>query len=155
MQKGYLEWDEFHSQDMTKFVEAEEPNNDIQNGNGSESNQYMQSPKASLIAAMNADVLIAADVIYDRSVIPQLVKVVRNILTSSSSVDKQKTAIFATTYRNADTFALFQKELEMCSDDLDCNFIDSDELQSMPYIFPCYYKQPRSHVRICIISVKR
>ena len=103
---------------------------------------------------MNADVLMAADVVYDRSVIPQLIKVVRNILVSSSA-DKEKIAIFATTYRNADTFALFLRELQMCSDEIECNFIENDVLESMPYIFPCYYKQPRSHVRICIISVKQ
>lgn len=100
---------------------------------------------------MNSDVIIAADVVYDRSVIPQLIQVVRNIL----SVSKQKIAIFATTYRNADTFALFQNEIERSNDHLVCNFIDSDVLESMPYIFPCYYRQPRSHVRICIISVKQ
>jgi hypothetical protein len=129
-----------------------------------------QSSSQSFTIASNSDVLIAADVCYDRSVIPQLVQVVKTILTmrspstspspspseteSESKRNKKKIAIFATTFRHADTFALFEREIENCSDKIHCEFVDSNILEAMPAIFPCYYKQPRTHVRICIMSVK-
>ncbi len=118
---------------------------------------FHQSYQNSFTIASNADVLIAADVVYDRSVIPQLVQVVKSLLTSSSSSSKnksEKVAIFATTFRNADTFALFENELEKCDDDICCDYVDSDGIDKLPNIFPCYHQQPRSHVRICIITVK-
>ena len=75
--------------------------------------------------------------------------------TAIEEEEKNRMAIFATTFRNAESFALFQREIENCSSEIGCTFIDSDALNSMPFIFPCYSVQPRSHVRICIMSTKQ
>ena len=56
----------------------------------------------------SAELLLAADVIYDVVVIPHLVKIVKLFLLSAAG----KFAIFATTYRNEKTFALFISCLE-------------------------------------------
>ena len=56
----------------------------------------------------SAELLLAADVIYDVVVIPHLVKIVKLFLLSAEG----KFAIFATTYRNEKTFALFITCLE-------------------------------------------
>jgi len=96
--------------------------------------------------ARTSDVLIAADVVYDRSVIPPLISVVRRHLTGPS-----KTAIMATTFRNANTFALFEKEIQ--SKGITVKFASSEDLNNMPSIFPCYFSQPRSDVRISVMTV--
>lgn len=160
-----MEWDDFVTiQNQDKINIQNE--NKISMDKFSPSTKYMdakgndisfhQSYQNSFTIASNADVLIAADVVYDRSVIPQLVQVVKSLLTSSSSSKNksEKVAIFATTFRNADTFALFENELEKCENEICCDYVDSNDIDELPYIFPCYYHQPRSHVRICIISVK-
>ncbi|KAL3876353.1 hypothetical protein ACJMK2_034211 [Sinanodonta woodiana] len=58
--------------------------------------------------ADNADVIIAADVVYDKTIVPALVSVLRNLLTLGS---KRKTnsvcAFIASTIRNEDTRDLF------------------------------------------------
>lgn len=90
-----------------------------------------------------AEVLIAADVVYTVECIPDLVATVSKFLSSGSA----KVAVFATTYRNRSTFALFERELEKKR--ITCAYKSQDE---MPYVFPCYFNQPRSDVRICIMS---
>jgi predicted nicotinamide N-methyase len=56
----------------------------------------------------SGDLLLAADVVYDVSVIPHLVKVVKLFLLSAAG----KLALFATTFRNEKTFTLFITCLE-------------------------------------------
>jgi len=90
-----------------------------------------------------ADVLIAADVVYTVECIPDLVATVNKFLSSGSS----SYALFATTYRNKSTFALFERELKRKR--ITCACKSQDE---MPYVFPCYFNQPRSDVKICIMS---
>eukprot|EP00984_Skeletonema_dohrnii_P031743 scaffold24652_cov83-Skeletonema_dohrnii-CCMP3373.AAC.1 len=85
-----------------------------------------------------ADVLIAADVVYTVECIPDLVATVSKFLSSGSSTNA-KVALFATTYRNRSTFALFERELEKKR--IMCHYKSQDE---MPYVFPCYFNQPRS-----------
>mmetsp|Transcript_12507 Transcript_12507/g.18946 ORF Transcript_12507/g.18946 Transcript_12507/m.18946 type:complete len:586 (-) Transcript_12507:127-1884(-) len=168
---GYLEWDDFVHANDDAVVDSFVPSilyKDGKEGVGQTKMFIHQNKSQSLSIASNADVLIAADVIYDRSVVPQLVQVVKTILTSplttytSTSTrstrveeERKKIAIFATTFRNAESFALFQSEIEGCSREIHCKFVDSDTLSSMPYIFPCYSVQPRSHVRICIMSAQK
>ncbi|KAK1739580.1 lysine methyltransferase [Skeletonema marinoi] len=94
-----------------------------------------------------ADVLIAADVVYTVECIPDLVATVSKFLSSGSSTNA-KVALFATTYRNRSTFALFERELEKKR--IMCAYKSQDK---MPYVFPCYFNQPRSDVRICTMTL--
>ncbi|KAL7447918.1 hypothetical protein ACHAWC_000202, partial [Mediolabrus comicus] len=93
----------------------------------------------------SADLLIAADVVYAREVIPDLVTTVRKFLSSGSS----KVALFATTHRNRQTFELFEKELQQKG--IICQYKSHT---TMEYVFPCYFNQPRSDVRICAMRLK-
>jgi hypothetical protein len=95
--------------------------------------------------AKRAQVLIAADVVYDRAVIPPLVSSVGRLLSESS----ERIAIFATTYRNEETFALFEAELNQAG--IKCNYARTEK---MNYIFPCYVDSPRKDVRICIMTMQ-
>ena len=156
---GYLEWDEFSK------------SHDLQKINGRDQSLLykatypiiQQSHQKSLEIALNADVLISADVVYDRTVIPQLVSVVKALLSYSKNANAKKsadvnksrgkTAIFATTYRNAETFELFEREIE--KSEVKCEVIEADVLNSLPSIFPCYYIQGRNEVRIFIMTVDK
>ncbi len=73
--------------------------------------------------AKRAQVLIAADVVYDRAVIPPLVSSVGRLLSESS----ERIAIFATTYRNEETFALFQSLslITMMTEDPEDHYADT------------------------------
>lgn len=101
----------------------------------------------------SADLLIAADVVYSRDCIPDLVTTVREFLSSSSSSSSSsspndKVALFATTHRNRQTFQLFETELK--EKGIVCQYT----LQTtMEYVFPCYFNQPRSDVRICTMKL--
>ena len=92
----------------------------------------------------SADLLIAADVVYARECIPDLVTTVRKFLSSGSS----KVALFATTHRNRKTFELFELELE--EKGIICQYKSHT---TMEYVFPCYFNQPRSDVRICTMRL--
>jgi len=112
---------------------------------------------------LNSDILIVGDVVYDRSVIPDLVQVVRCILRQSvvhqggcknndaKSKDSasSKMAVFATTYRNAATFDLFRQEIFKCN--IHC---EEASKSNLPNLFPCYFQQPRSDVRIFLMTLK-
>eukprot|EP00980_Cylindrotheca_fusiformis_P009369 scaffold2047_cov129-Cylindrotheca_fusiformis.AAC.48 len=96
-----------------------------------------------------ADVLIAADVIYDVSVIDYLVAIIQNFL----SVDRQeKEVILGVTQRNLATFNTFLETLrnynissEWIADGNDCN--------NLPRIFNCKFNQSRSDVRIASLKL--
>jgi hypothetical protein len=98
--------------------------------------------------AKRAQVLIAADVIYDRMFIPPLVSSVGRLLSGSSG----RIAIFALTYRNEETFALFEVALNQAG--VKCNYAPRESTEKMNYIFPCYVNQPRKDVRICTMTVE-
>lgn len=93
----------------------------------------------------NADVILAADVVYALECIPQLISTVHKFLSSSI----HKMALFATTHRNRSTFQLFEDELER--NEIVCDY-KSQEL--VPSLFPCYFNQPRSDVRICTMRLR-
>jgi predicted nicotinamide N-methyase len=100
-----------------------------------------------------AEVLLAADVVYDMSQIPSLVQCVKVLLSSgegAGSTEKRK-AIFATTFRNENTFALFTHEL-LC-EGMACDYVEKEVIAGLPHIFPCYFIQPRSDVRICTMTM--
>ncbi len=97
----------------------------------------------------SADLLIAADVVYARDVLPDLVTTVRKFLSSgSSSSPNDKVALFATTHRNRQTFELFEQELERKG--IICQYKSHT---TMECVFPCYFNQPRSDVRICTMRL--
>ena len=92
----------------------------------------------------SADVLIAADVVYTVECVPDLVATVSAFLSSG----RARVALFATTYRNRSTFALFERELEKKR--ILCDYKSQED---MPHVFPCYFNQPRSDVRICTMTI--
>ena len=120
-----------------------------------------QDVVTSLALARQAQVLIAADCVYDRARIPALVQSVARLLLSTTGEgggsgknkdndENRKCAIFATTYRNEETFGLFESELIQAG--IQCDYVPIDEIENLPHIFPCYDDQPRSDVRICIMT---
>ena len=117
-----------------------------------QSNDYPWANSSEAIS--KADVLLAADVVYDRNCIPDLVSTVCKFLSQTNHLDDSegnahRIAIFATTFRNKDTFALFEKELE--NHNIVCAYDHS--LEELPNIFPCYWNQPRADVRVCTMSL--
>lgn len=132
---GYLEWEQFADGefDSQSYIMPKET--------------IDQDVETSLALARQAQVLIAADCVYDRAFIPALVQSVAKLLSN-----EEKCAIFATTFRNADTFAIFENELQRA--DVKCEYVAREDIDNLPYIFPCYDDQPRSDVRICIMRKK-
>ena len=72
-------------------------------------------------------------------------------MLSLSAKEQEKVAIFATTLRNKETFDAF--ELHLSDQGIECEYVESEILESMPYIFPVYNVQPRSDVRICLMRL--
>jgi predicted nicotinamide N-methyase len=94
-----------------------------------------------------ADVLLAADVVYDVDAVPALTATVWRFLNQGGSV------IFATTFRNHKTFDLFEEELNCRG--IQCQYEDPAKIEKLPNIFPIYHIQPRSGVRICTMALAR
>lgn len=128
----------------------------------------------SLKALCFADILMAGDIFYAPNDIPNLVKTISWWL--SFPVDKcednkdlregfksgrtdwrndlrnhSKMVIFAITHRNKETFRLFENEIRDCHN-IQCEFVPYSRLETMQFMFPCYFDQPRSDVRICFIK---
>ena len=103
---------------------------------------------ASAAILSQAQVLLAADVVYDVQVIPCLVQTVRGVLSDGGN---GKVSIFATTLRNKETFNIFEKHLSQQG--IECDFVRRETLESIPYTFPVYNVQPRSDIRICFMRL--
>ena len=125
--KGFLEWADFSD---TQY--------------SSESAENFES----IAALSNADVLLAADVVYDVQCIPDLVNTISSFLSGNVG---RKTALFATTYRNKRTFDLFEGELK--KKNVSCDYVSIQLHKELPDIFPCYFNQPRGDVRICTMKL--
>ena len=80
--------------------------------------------------------------------IPDLVKAVWKFLSSGNG-SMTKLAVFATTKRNRTTFKLFESELKKRQ--IVCDFKSQDFL---PNVFPCYFNQPRTDVKICEMKLQ-
>jgi len=106
------------------------------------------SEQSSIEAISKAVILLAADVVYDVSCIPDLVSTVSKFLNPAGS---ERIAIFATTYRNERTFSIFERQLE--KHQIICEYEHS--LEHLPNIFPCYWNQSRSDVRVCTMRKKQ
>ncbi|CAJ1917261.1 unnamed protein product [Cylindrotheca closterium] len=125
--QGYLEW--------SKFLHQGVPSR-----NDESSSELHQ-----------ADILLAADVIYDRSVIESLVAVTHTFLLVDPDA---KEAIFAITKRNLETFEIFLKHLNEY--DIYSEWIaDGEKCTSLPLVFKCKFNQERSDVRIVSLKMKR
>lgn len=112
------------------------------------------SEHSSIQALSKSNVLLAADVVYDVACIPDLISTVCKFLSQSKAADDdERIAIAATTYRNKSTFNLFEEELE--KHNVVCAYCDQSMIVSMPNIFPCYWNQPRTDVRICTMRFKQ
>lgn len=94
-----------------------------------------------------ADVLLAADVVYDIDSVPILGKLVALFLSSG----RDRNAIFATTLRNRRTFDLF--EAELLKHKITCRYEDASTIASLPNFFPIYHVQPRLDTRICTMTL--
>lgn len=95
-----------------------------------------------------ADVLVAADVVYDVSGLTHLVAVVRKFLLCSTS---SKYAIFAITRRNMATFATFLSLLD--NEGIAYRWIASGtECAKLPKFFMCRFNQGRSDVQIALLA---
>jgi len=108
------------------------------------------SEQSSIEAISKADVLLAADVVYDVNCIPDLVSTVSKFLNQAGG-GSERIAIFATTYRNERTFSIFENQLE--KHQIVCEYEHS--LEHLPNIFPCYWNQSRSDVRVCTMRKKQ
>lgn len=108
---------------------------------------------------IDADTLIAADVIYNPDYIDKLVEVVKLFLIkrSSSSLMELSTshsreAIFCITQRNLETFELFLHALH--SNGIHFNWIaNGDDCEALPKYFEGNFVQRRSDIKICKLYV--
>ena len=126
---GYLEWTECSECDSENIT--------------------VDTPTSVPFKISEAHILLAADVVYDVIQIPALVRCVKVLLSSS----RDAKAIFATTFRNEKTFALFTNQLH--NEGIVSQFVDKEVMENLPVpsIFPCYFPQPRSDIRICTCTM--
>jgi predicted nicotinamide N-methyase len=105
-----------------------------------------------LTAVANANVLLAADVIYDGSVVPSLVRLIHYFFESQSlSIARPKNVLFAATLRHQSSMELLEKEL--ASRQMTLNLLASgQDCDELPRLFPTKFVQPRSDVRIYSIQ---
>jgi hypothetical protein len=109
--------------------------------------------EANLITSMesflNADVLIAADILYDVVVIDSLVALVKLFLLQSPSTNE---AIFAITKRNLVSFERFLNQVRMHS--ISCDWLASgDDCEALPHVFACNFAQSRAAVQIARLTM--
>lgn len=115
--------------------------------NGDEEDVVTTKSGSSVDYLKKAQVLLAADVIYDVTVLPCLAKTVRRFFT----LGREKIAIFASTLRDESTLEALERELNQIG--ISCQYVESKEMLELPHIFPCYFLlQPRTDVRICIMT---
>lgn len=131
---GHLEWETF----AKEYLPRPKSSNDTLQEND------VAVFTDTLKAFSQAHVLIAADVVYDVSVIDHLVNVVRCFLRDSG---KSNQVIFAITKRNKATFELFFDLLQEC--DITCKWIvKGEDCVAQKNIFECNLVQPFSDVQI-------
>jgi predicted nicotinamide N-methyase len=125
---GYLEWEAF--------------------GNYQEASDPRLQESCERIA--QANLLIAADVVYDVCAIPPLVETFQRFF--SDSKDDSKTILLASTMRRRETFAVLQDELK--AKGMDCNVVaDGEYCAKLPIVFPMNFVQPRKDVNIYALKV--
>lgn len=118
---GYLNWVEIAASDL------------------SSSSQSIES----LEKLADADVLIAADCIYDVDFLPHLVSAVEKLLALNK--ERGKVAYFASTLRNEKTFDIFIQQLTVKNIQYREILFQSDETTE---IFPCFAVQGRDEIKL-------
>ncbi|GAX11363.1 hypothetical protein FisN_22Lh033 [Fistulifera solaris] len=125
---GYLEWEAF--------------------GNYQEKADPRLQESCERIA--QANLLIAADVVYDVWAIPSLVKTFQRFF--SDVKDDSKTILLASTMRRQETFAVLQDELK--GKGIECKVVaDGDYCAKLPIVFPMNFVQPRKDVCMYALNV--
>lgn len=100
-------------------------------------------------AFLEADILFAADAIYDITAIDDLIRVVRCFLNESPT---SKQAILSSTKRNIATFEFFLETIR--KHDMTYTWIArNEECESLKRIFEGNYLQNRYDVQICRIQM--
>lgn len=123
---GYLEWEAF--------------------GNFQEDARLEHT--AEMIA--RADLLVAADVVYDVSAIPALVQTFKRFFLGSL----QKEILLASTMRRKETFAVLLDVLG--KEGIDCKLkVDGNACAKLPVVFPMNFVQPRKDVNIYSLSMNQ
>lgn len=156
---GYLDWDDYGSLAVANGTIAEEIPTPVE-----VPDEHSNSPSlsdANVMKAMkDANVMFAADVIYDPNEIGSLARAVYRFLHNDSSENKM--AIFATTLRNKANFALFETELKQHNIQVDYVLNQSPlspsstkptSLAQPPVVFPVAVTQRRDEVRIAILTL--
>ena len=163
MHQGYLEWGAYSANSNvsidTKLKDMNDNKHDI-----NESKSYH-------------NVLLAADVVYNSDEIPNLVLAVKAFFVNnnnyrasnmsdsvrnstemignddknSNSENGDALAVLATTYRNEKTFELFLSEMDK-HNDIQRENISKQVVENLVHVFPCYFDQPRSDIRISILK---
>ncbi|KAL5255112.1 hypothetical protein ACHWQZ_G014522 [Mnemiopsis leidyi] len=80
----------------------------------------------------NLDIVVAADVVFDPTIVPDLVKTIKNKLSSSKDTDGSRVAYICSTVRNKDTYSTFLNEIS--EQGLTKTEIDSSKLKCI-YLF--------------------
>ena len=157
---GYLDWGEYGSPAVVNGTNDEEKTQVEVSDDSSDSPALSD---ADVMKAMNdANVMLAADVIYDPNEIESLARAVYRFLDNDNSENKM--AIFATTLRNKDSFALFETSLER--HDIKVDYVLNQPLVSSPsgkntilaqppVVFPVSFTQKRKEVRIAILTLNQ
>lgn len=96
----------------------------------------------------DADVLLAADVVYDIAVVPMLATLIMRFLRGR----EDRNAILATTLRNRKTFDLFESVLH--SHKINCCYEDPSVIEKLPNPVTIHHVQPRSDIRICVLTIE-
>jgi predicted nicotinamide N-methyase len=124
--EAYLDWDDYGAEEAPEIPRADLP----------------------IALAMEAgDILLAADVAYDRSVIPSLVRTVHRFLQPG-----RKVAIFATTRRNLETFRLLKDEIH--SHGISSRVIATGhDCERLEMLFPKKFHQARKDVEIWALEL--
>lgn len=103
---------------------------------------------ASCDALNKADVLLAADVLYDKSSIDPLLQTLKEFL---GSISQPRKVLIATTKRNVATFELFQRKLPEYQ--IRSSFLVKEgACGDIPVVFPAKFTQSRFDVSILLLT---
>lgn len=137
---AHLDWNDYGN------IDNDTDNDDTGN------HYHLAHPDATLIEQemTKANLLIAADVAYDTTVLPALAKTVKRFLTTTTTTHKlhqqSKRALFATTRRNAATFQQLQ-DLLVKQQGLTCQTV-TPETPPPAILFPTKFHQARHEVAL-------
>ena len=138
-------------------------NNDNDTDNNKTDNHHHHNhhshPDATLIEQemTKANLLIAADVAYDTTVLPALARTVKRFLTTATTATNNnhqqpsKRALFATTRRNAATFQQLQ-DLLVKQQGLTCQTVVTPETKPPAILFPTKFHQARHEVALWLLT---